>query len=184
MSIQTDTAELLHASTVPSLPARMKILIIEDDNTLGVLIRHALERLKVKFPDAEIIHTISIEEAREVYNALPYPDVAIVDLVLGDSTMEQTIAELDLIEARCPAIIMSGYSPEMIRARLKGRKIEIVEKGSTNSLQWIDTLSATIGIAISRWWKQQDVKWKEKRLTVDRNIKLLQELTDGAYKKE
>jgi DNA-binding NarL/FixJ family response regulator len=79
----------------------MKILIVEDDPGMGILLRKYLEGL----PDTDI----------EIVEDLPPPDIVTLDLLLPDSAAEQTLAEIAQFKKANPdgcLVVMTGISTD------------------------------------------------------------------------
>lgn len=89
----------------------MKILIVEDDPGMGILLKKYLEGL----PDTELEVVRDLEAARKAYERIPPPDIVTLDLLLPDSAAEQTLAEIAKIKQINPhgcVVVMTGISTD------------------------------------------------------------------------
>lgn len=72
----------------------MKALIIEDDPAMQYLLKRQLSGII-----RDVVTASGFEEALEILNRIPPPDVIFLDLALADSSTEETIARIPEIRA-------------------------------------------------------------------------------------
>lgn len=97
----------------------MKILIIEDDKTVGQLLKRFLSKIASE-PGDEIEIVTSMEEARRAILKIPAPDLVTLDLLLPDSAEpEKTLSVIDEIHQHNPnavVLVFSGVMEDMQEA--------------------------------------------------------------------
>lgn len=89
----------------------MKILIVEDDPGIGILLRKYLEGI----PDTVIEVVEDLEAFREAYHRIPPPDIVTLDLLLPDSAAENTLSEIAAFKQANPdgcLVVMTGISTD------------------------------------------------------------------------
>lgn len=96
--------------------SHLRILLIEDEAVISDLYERMLGRLISAFPGATVSRVESLEDAREILKGLA-PDVAVLDLNLKDAGDETTVAEIKVIAARCPVVVVTGLTDPSLRAR-------------------------------------------------------------------
>lgn len=92
----------------------LRVLIVEDEPNVAVMLELIIAPILKEWPNSTITKVRSFAEAEKIINSLPFPDVAIVDLTLPDSSMEQTIKNLSTLNARCPVVIITGHPREAL----------------------------------------------------------------------
>lgn len=125
----------------------MKILIVEDDMTLGTLMVRAIGRIRSAFPEAVIMLVKQFAVAMREIESLEPPDVLFLDLTLPDSDFEHTASAIDAIDERVSVIVVTGQREERVREFVKSKQVQIKEKD--NSLWTTDGLLRLILTALS-----------------------------------
>lgn len=106
----------------------MHILIVEDENTMSMIMSKIVGPIVENFPNSTIQIATHLYEALDVVARTPAPDIVLLDLSLPDSTMENTIAKLTQIEDRSPVVIVTGHARESLESLLAGRDTEFIQK--------------------------------------------------------
>lgn len=127
----------------------LKILIVEDEEPMALLIERIVKPLMGHFPGSQVIFAHSMKIALEIIATFPAPSVALLDLRLPDSDIDQTIAKLDAFEDRCPVVIVTGYAEGQVRTLLEGRNIGMITKD--DALSQPGMLLRMITWAAERW---------------------------------
>ncbi len=148
--------------------SEFRILVIEDDPAIGMLIEDALGRLRKKFNSVTITRSDLLHKGRILVQSSPSYDLVVLDLRLPDSEIEQTIGQIDLMENYSPVIIVTGYPETMIRKLLDNREIDVIYKGG-KGLLWLEVLCAAIVGAIIRWRQRNHDR-------IEANIRRIKEL--------
>lgn len=125
----------------------MRILIIEDDQSMAQLLAKLMGPIRESFPGSEIQIVHNFEDARRVIQAIPPPDIALLDLSLPPLRREDTIARLHEIEGRCAIVIVTGHPAEEVRRLLGSRDIPVVHK----SPSMIKNIFAAMHYALARF---------------------------------
>lgn len=87
----------------------MKILIVEDDPGMGILLQKYLAGL----PDTEVEVVTNLEAAKLAFSRIPPPDIVTLDLLLPDSAAEATLSEIMRFKEFNPngcLVVMTGIS--------------------------------------------------------------------------
>lgn len=128
------------------------ILICEDDpNTVLLMERKIAPYLAGKFPDARIARTSSRRDADRIIGLEMPPDVTVLDLVLEDSSMQETIACVERFDSRTAVIIVSGHQKTKIEELLVNSEVEILEKKPG----FLEVLVSAIARAVVRGSKKR-----------------------------
>lgn len=106
----------------------MRILVVEDDEGMGIVISHRLRMLRDKFPESEIVLVTTMDAARKQLAGIPWPDIVIADLTLPDSTLEATVAAMREVDRYSPVILLTGNPSGARAALIDGDEMEIVSK--------------------------------------------------------
>lgn len=112
----------------------MKILVIEDEDGIGLVLKRLLGPIKERYPAAEIVWEKNMEGARKHLQAVPLPALIVADLVLPDSTLEKSVATVRTIHPFSPTVIFTGQdSPRVIKELgPDAEEIAVVEKHDSN----------------------------------------------------
>lgn len=140
-----------------------KILVIEDMEGMRIALGRYLERLREKFPHAEISFVGTLADAWRILREIPAPDVTFLDLGLPDSEWHKTIESISEIDSLSPVIVMTGYPESKVREMMGRPDIDILEKGTS---MW-GKLWEAIARAVSRSIHSENMD------RVDHNIRLL-----------
>lgn len=112
------------------MPTSIHVLIVEDEPTMAGWVALTLEPLRVMFPGAKIEVVHSWKEAQQIIYAEPAPTIILLDLLMPDSTLMQTLAQVPGIEERSALLIITGQHRDDVDRGLMGRKVEILQKGA------------------------------------------------------
>lgn len=135
------------------LPARLRVLLVEDDLVSARIMIRTLQR--VPAPSFEVIHEATLAEALARLSPDERFDVSILDLNLPDSLGIQTLARLQEADPDLPIVVMTGDSdPAIAELALEVGAQDYLVKGQTNE----QTVSRAIRYAISR--KHADLERK------------------------
>lgn len=120
-------AESLGAGPISARP--LHILIVEDDEGVSRLLSGKLaSALEEEFPGVRISRTGSRQDAERIIAMEEPPDATVLDLVLTDSTLEQTIGVVKAFEKRTAVVIITGHRKEKVEELLLDSAVEVVEK--------------------------------------------------------
>lgn len=135
------------------LPARLKVLLVEDDPIAARIMMRTLQR--VPSPSFQVIHEATLTEAITRLTGEQRFDVGILDLNLPDSLGIQTLARFQEADPDLPIVVMTGDSdPAIAELALEVGAQDYLVKGETNE----QTVSRAIRYAISR--KHADLERK------------------------
>jgi sigma-B regulation protein RsbU (phosphoserine phosphatase) len=135
------------------LPARLRVLLVEDDLVTARIMMRTL--LRVPSPSFEVMHEGSLAEAVGQLARGERFDVAILDLNLPDSLGIQTLAKLQAADPDLPIVVMTGDSdPAIAELALEVGAQDYLVKGETGE----NTVTRAIRYAISR--KHADLERK------------------------
>lgn len=152
---------------------RLKVLIVEDDDGVGIVLARKIGMIRRGFPDAEIVIVTTLAAMKEHLRGVPLPDIAIIDLTLPDSDLVNTFCEARIVDKSVPVVIFTG-NPNDARKQLKdGDEMEIVEKTP-------DAFTGSrLFLAMMRAWSRVTGRDQSERLK--ENIRVMRELlsSDG-----
>ena len=141
------------------LPARLRVLLVEDDTVSARIIMRTLER--VPTPSFQVVHEGTLVEALSQLNTGGRFDVAILDLNLPDSLGIQTLAQLQVADPDLPIVVMTGDSdPAVAELALEVGAQDYLIKGETSER----TITRCIRYAITRKHADLDRKAISDRL--------------------
>jgi sigma-B regulation protein RsbU (phosphoserine phosphatase) len=127
------------------LPARLRVLLIEDDPVTVRIISATLQR--VPSPRFDVVQESSLTEALRRLTAGEHYDIAILDLNLPDSLGIQTLAKVQARAPDLPILVMTGDAdPTMAELALEVGAQDYLVKGETAER----TITRSIRYAISR----------------------------------
>lgn len=118
--------------------APIRILVLEDDPHMSEFIQLRVERIVAgAFPNAFVIPATTMKQA-EALLGLPYKfDVILLDLVLPDSEIENSIAKAEAFNEHTPVIIVTGRYWDDVRKLLRTKSIPVLEKSSGSFMDGI-----------------------------------------------
>lgn len=106
----------------------LRILIVEDEHSVVMLLERVLEPLLKRWPNSKIIAVRKLVEAFEIIKNFPYPDIILLDLTLIDSTLENTISRIDEMEGNAPVVVITGHSKHEVESLMKDHQTPVVYK--------------------------------------------------------
>lgn len=148
---------------------QLHILIVEDDAPFVKVVEDLVQPLLQAFPGSMVSVAKKLSDALSALSTIPLPNLILLDLTL-DRPMSETIARLDRFEETAPTVIVTGYASQMVRELLKGRQIEIVEKGLFLDMK--KALMIAIPKAIAGWNERE-------RLSRQKTLEALRRITDA-----
>lgn len=92
-------------------PAPLRILLVEDDGSIGSIIKMSLRTLGVPH---ELDHAYSAEEGRELWSTQPY-DMLLTDYNLRGQTGLDLINELKREGETAPMMLFTAYDTPQLR---------------------------------------------------------------------
>ncbi len=127
------------------LPARLRLLLVEDDPVTARILTRTLER--VPSPSFEIAHEGTLAEAITRLASSEIFDIALLDLNLPDSLGIQTLARLQAVDPDLPIVVMTGDTdPTVAELALEVGAQDYLIKGEMGER----TITRAIRYAISR----------------------------------
>lgn len=115
------------------MPSIVHILVVEDEPIMAGWMLSVLEPLRTFFPGAVIDVVHSWKDAQAIIFAEPAPTIVLLDLLMPDSNLAQTLSQVPSIEDRCALLIVTGQHRDDVEKGLHGRRVEILEKGPETS---------------------------------------------------
>jgi len=141
------------------LPARLRLLLVEDDRVTARIMTRTLER--VPSPSFEIVHEATLAEAIRRLATGPKFDVALLDLSLPDSYGIQTLAQLQAADPDLPIVVLTGDTdPTVAELTLEVGAQDYLIKGEVGER----VITRAIRYAISRKHADLDRKAISDRL--------------------
>lgn len=151
----------------------IRILIVEDEKSFQIIFERLVKPLTEHFKGSTVTVASRLRDAMQIIAGYPPPDIVILDLNLPDSAMAETIKRLDEIEERCPLIIVTGYSTDLVRGLIKSqREYEIVQKDEN-----LYTKLAKAVVAVFSAWhrKKEQQDRQEQQDRIDRMEEIVRE---------
>ena len=141
------------------LPARLRLLLVEDDRVTARIMTRTLER--VPSPSFEIVHEMTLVEAIRRLASGDRFDVALLDLNLPDSFGIQTLAQLQSADPDLPIVVLTGDTdPTVAELTLEVGAQDYLIKGEVGER----VITRAIRYAISRKHADLDRKAISDRL--------------------
>ncbi|SRR5579859_1898533 len=141
------------------LPARLRLLLVEDDRVTARIMTRTLER--VPSPSFEVVHEMTLAEATRRLTSGERFDVALLDLSLPDSYGIQTLAQLQSADPDLPIVVLTGDTdPTVAELTLEVGAQDYLIKGEVGER----VITRAIRYAISRKHADLDRKAISDRL--------------------
>ncbi len=140
-----------------SIPASLRVLVVEDESLVGMMLRQQLERMG----HAVLGQAANAEEAAQLYRR-HQPDLVLMDIRLAGSDGLEVAKSL-IAERPCPVVVVSAYADrELIeRAASLGVYGYLVKPVDEKELE------AQIAVALRRFVDQQAANKEVARLEKD-----------------
>jgi len=112
----------------------MKILLVEDEDGIGVVLNKLLGPIRERYPGAVVAWEKTMEGARKHLRTIPLPAVIVWDLLLPDSTLPMTVAAVRTIHPFSPSVIFTGQDRSVVIRELQSdtEQIAVIEKHDTD----------------------------------------------------
>ncbi|GAB4209521.1 MAG: response regulator [Roseiflexaceae bacterium] len=105
-------------------PAPLRILLVEDDGSIGSIIKLSMRTLNVPH---HLDHAYSAEEGRELWNIQPY-DLLLTDYNLRGQTGLDLIQELKRAGETAPMMLFTAYDTPQLRSAAKAENVTYMTK--------------------------------------------------------
>lgn len=127
----------------------MKILVVEDEDSIGLVLKRLLDAIQQRYPAAEIVWEKTMEKARTHIRFAPLPALIVWDLILPDSGLLMSISTVRTIHPFSPSVIFTGQQRKDVIRELgtDAEEIAIVEKGDP---AWYTSLFGAMSNALER----------------------------------
>lgn len=148
----------------------LDVLIVEDDDLYSEIIERLISPLRSHFGKCTIRKVSTMEDAlKEIRKEPPY-DIVLLDLMLPDSTIEETIGQLQDMENRSAVVIVTGHP--LAKAKLQGLNREYIAVDKHNGSGLGDLIISSIVRAITSW------RWNKTERDINRLHEILELLHD------
>lgn len=126
------------------------------------MIQRTLQMFETALGTPEVIIVGSFAMALEIIRGINPSDIVILDTKLEDSTMQETISNVRLIEDYVPTFILTGHSKADVDALLWAANcahVQVVEKGPTTFERGF--LTGVVATVISTWHARRKTPMRE-----------------------
>lgn len=152
---------------------RIHILVVEDDLAIQVLIERTVNVLLKAFQGSMITPVPNWTDALVVLSRDDPPDVAVIDLGLPDSVIEDTISRLKEVEAVCPVVVVTGCADAETIKIIESMGIEVIMKSPDFTLRIVRAIGRLL---ISRKTKHAEKALGEQADSIRSNIARIKEI--------
>lgn len=154
--------------------APLRILIVEDQPSVALVVAAKIERIRAWFPRAMVMTVHTMQDALETIHRDPAPDSVVLDLWLPDSDMKSTIAMVASISSRSAVVILTGDKSKEIDELLVGQEVEVIRKTGT-AFQTDEILRAVVRSIM----KRKNAQSEERLARMAQALEELQEIQNA-----